>query len=148
MDFFSFADDFGVVRRRCQSLIVDECKEYKINYSQFSFLVKLYEMEGCNQDAMVNALCIDKASVTRVIKQMEELGLVYREIDNIDRRVKRLYLTEKGKDMEPEIKRIVTDLIKYLVDAMDPEMVKIAMDSMNQAAQLLKKADGKAVFGK
>lgn len=148
MDFFTFADDFGVVRRRCQSLIVDECKEYKINYSQFSFLVKLYDMEGCNQDAMVNSLCIDKASVTRVIKQMEGLGLVYREIDVEDRRVKRLYLTEKGRAMEPKIKEIVTKLITYLVNAMDPEMVKITMESMNQAASLLKQADSEAVFGK
>ena len=76
MELYDFANYFSVIRRRSQALLVEACSEYKLNYSEFALLLKLYDMEGCSQDAMVEVLSIDKAAVTRILKSLEEMDLV------------------------------------------------------------------------
>ena len=111
MDYLDIAHCFGVIRRRSQAFVVEACEKLHLTYSEYALLLKLYDAEGCSQDDMAGMLYLDKAVVTRVIKTLEGKGFIYREQDDKDRRMKRLYVTEFGKTQEEFIKNIIKHII-------------------------------------
>ena len=148
MKYTNFADHFGIIKRRSQALIVEACAEYHLNYSEFALLLKLVEQEGCSQDDLVASLCVDKAAVTRVIKEMEDRGFLYREQSQEDRRVKRVYLTEVGHKSQPHINDILAKLVDFLYSGMSKEQAQATMDGIQIASNMLAKADYQTIFGK
>ena len=54
--------------------------------------------QGCTQKEIGEGCVLDKSSVTGLLLRMEEAGLVRRESCSQDRRVVRLYLTERGME--------------------------------------------------
>ena len=147
MELYDFANYFSVIRRRSQALLVEACSEYKLNYSEFALLLKLYDMEGCSQDAMVEVLSIDKAAVTRILKSLEEMDLVYRRIDTEDRRIKRIFLTDSGKSMEEKIRNILTKMVTLVVEDIPKDKVVEVMGMIHDASQKLVNAEYEDIYG-
>ena len=147
MELYDFANYFSVIRRRSQALLVEACSEYKLNYSEFALLLKLYDMEGCSQDAMVEVLSIDKAAVTRILKSLEEMDLVYRRIDTEDRRIKRIFLTDSGKSMEEKIRNILTKMVTFVVEDIPKDKVVEVMGMIHVASQKLVNAEYEDIYG-
>ena len=147
MDYYNASIDFGIIRRRVQSLVVEATMDLGLTYSEFSLMLMLYDKEGCSQDDMTSFLHVDKAAITRVIKKMEQNGYLYRKQDSTDRRLKRLYLTDKGKKNEKIIKEIVDRITNYLFSDELTEMEKdIVAKCLHHMAQKLGKADYSTVF--
>ena len=147
MELYDFANYFSVIRRRSQALLVEACSEYKLNYSEFALLLKLYDMEGCSQDAIVEVLSIDKAAVTRILKSLEEMDLVYRRIDTEDRRIKRIFLTDSGKSMEEKIRNILTKMVTFVVEDIPKDKVVEVMGMIHDASQKLVNAEYEDIYG-
>ena len=147
MELYDFANYLSVIIRRSQALLVEACSEYKLNYSEFALLLKLYDMEGCSQDAMVEVLSIDKAAVTRILKSLEEMDLVYRRIDTEDRRIKRIFLTDSGKSMEEKIRNILTKMVTFVVEDIPKDKVVEVMGMIHDASQKLVNAEYEDIYG-
>jgi DNA-binding MarR family transcriptional regulator len=60
----------------------------------------LSEHDGCIQKDIASFFDLEPASVTGVLAVMEKNGLVRREGDEGDRRVLRVYLTERGAEAQ------------------------------------------------
>ena len=147
MDYIDVAQSFGIVRRRIQALVVEACSDVNLTYSEFAFLMKLYTNEGCSQDGMADSLYLDKAVVTRVIKSLEEKNLLYREQDPGDRRLKRVFLTDEGKALEPMVHNIIRKLISYMAIGMDDKRVHVIMEGFYDISHKLANASYEDVFG-
>ena len=59
--------------------------------------------EGCSQEAVSIALKTDKTTVGKALAMLEKKGCVAREQDPADRRIKRLSLTDSGRERIAEI---------------------------------------------
>ncbi len=68
---------------------------------------------------------IEKSSLSRTLKQMEEAGLIYRKTDKDDRRIIRIYLTSSGVNKRKLAKKAVLDFNKKVFSCIDPERLKI-----------------------
>lgn len=147
MDYINVAQCFGIVRRRTQALVVEACSDLNMTYSEIALILKLYDSEGCSQDEMANNLYLDKAVVTRVIKTLEEKELIYRNQDAIDRRLKRLYLTDKGRSLEPFIKGVVNKLLAFLAKDMDPKQVELLMEGFTNLSKKLSVVSYEQIYG-
>ncbi len=66
--------------------------------------------EGISQTELADKLKVRTASMTYNIKQLEELGWIHRERDAEDQRLVRVYLTERGKQIEPQIIKVWNSL--------------------------------------
>lgn len=135
MDYIDVAQSFSVVRRRTQALVVEACSDLQLTYSEYVLLLRLYDNEGCSQDQMGRDLFLDKAVITRVIKLLEKKELIYRRSSDRDKRIKLLYLTEKGRGLEDYIKGIVRQLVSFLAKDMEEERVKILMEGFRELAE-------------
>ena len=146
MDYLSASLYFGIVRRRIQSLVVEASMDMGLTYAEFSVMLVLFDKEGCSQDDMTNYLHVDKAAITRVIKKLESRGYLFRKQDEIDRRLKRLFLTEEGKETEKKIKEIVQKILNYLTEDFSDLEKDTVVRCLHSMAQKLVKTDFSTIF--
>lgn len=92
-----------------QIYIGKKIEPYGIGIGQFPFLMRLYREDGINQESLSDYLKIDKGTTTRAIQKLVDEGYVFRLKDEKDRRSYRVFLTDKGKNMEPDLKKIASE---------------------------------------
>ena len=68
------------------------------------YLVYLFNCDGNSQQEIAEKTYRDKVSITKIIDNLEKHELVFRVVDENDRRVKRIFLTKKGKALSSKIK--------------------------------------------
>jgi len=68
---------------------------------------------------------VEPTSLSRLLKTMEEKGLIYRKKDDVDRRVVKLFLTEKGMELKKISKKIVLDYNKMIRDEISDEELDV-----------------------
>lgn len=66
---------------------------------QYAVLRVLWEQDGQSGAAIGARLVIDSATITGVIDRLEGTGLLARRADGGDRRVHRLFLTDRGRGL-------------------------------------------------
>lgn len=102
-----------------QIFIGKKIEPYGIGSGQFPFLMRLYREDGINQESLSNYLKIDKGTTARAIQKLVDEGYIFRQRDEKDRRSYRVYLTEKGKKMEPDMKKIALEWEEILFSSFD-----------------------------
>lgn len=80
-----------------------------LNIGQLRYLWTLYKEDGISQESMAKRFMVDKASVTRHIKRLEELGMIRREMDAKDRRIQRIFVTNTGYQMRDLIEEVTKE---------------------------------------
>ena len=73
-------------------------KKLDINPSQLHFLLEIKHNEEINQDKIASKCNMNKGSVARSIRKLEEKDLVLRKIDDNNRRQNIISLTPKGEE--------------------------------------------------
>jgi len=120
--------------RTIQKSFAKELAPYHIGWGHFAILVSLYEMEGRSQDSLALSRGFDKTMIAKSVVRLEEEGFVRREIDQDDKRVKRLYLTEKSRSLRPEMERIGYRLNERLLRDFDADESALAMRDLRKIA--------------
>lgn len=69
----------------------------------YQYLVEVARSPEANQMELAEKLALDGASVTRGIGRLEKLGYVERRRDALDRRMWRISLSPKGKEVLPRL---------------------------------------------
>lgn len=83
--------------------INEQLKEYNIGAGQYQILAVLYQNEGLSQDEIACFLKMDKGTVARAIAKLEKEGYVERKVFSVDKRIKKLYLTDKAFAFESKL---------------------------------------------
>jgi len=89
---------------------------YDVTCEQWGVLVNLWHKNGQTQQDLAGMTCKNKTSMTRLIDGLEKRKIVVRTPDKVDRRQKHIYLTDKGKEFQQELLKIVQ---KTLAEAQD-----------------------------
>jgi len=120
--------------RTIQRSFAKELKPYHIGWGHFAILMALYEMEGRSQDSLASSRGFDKTMIAKSVVRMEDEGFVRREIDQDDKRVKRLYLTEKSRNLRPEMERIGYRMNTLLLKDFNNDELVTAMRNLRKIA--------------
>jgi len=127
MDCLKMGHCFSVLHRRSQMFIVTACEHLQLTYSEYALLIRLYEQEGVSQEKLSDLLFLDKAVVTRTINSLEKKELIRREQDPKDRRVKRVYLTERAIGEKGYLLGVLRAWMQYLFkDFGEDELSRLA----------------------
>jgi DNA-binding MarR family transcriptional regulator len=93
----------SIIHRTRTIHLNNEIKDLELTAGQVPFLMHLSRKEGITQDDLAVHLHIDKGTVARALKKLEDNGFIYREINPQNRRRYLLFLTEKGRQIVPQI---------------------------------------------
>jgi DNA-binding MarR family transcriptional regulator len=120
--------------RSVQKHFARELAQYHIGWGHFAILMSLYDQEGRSQDSLAQSKGFDKTMIAKSILRLEEEGIVYRKIDREDKRIKRLYLTEKGRKLRPEMEKIGFELNTILLKDFDSDKLSAATEIVRKIA--------------
>ncbi len=122
----------SMIHRTHMIFINDKIKNMDINAGQIPFLVVLSNEEGITQDELAAHFHMDKGTVARALRRLEDNSYILREIDPQNRRRHLIYLTEKGKRTIPQIMDINNEWEESI-------RFKISEDEYKQIFDILKK---------
>lgn len=113
-----------------QIFIGKKIEPYGIGSGQFPFLMRLYHEDGINQESLSDYLKIDKGTTARAIQKLVDEGYVLRQRDEKDRRSYRIFLSEKAKKLEPDMKKIASEWEDILFSGFDDNQRKEITNSL------------------
>jgi DNA-binding MarR family transcriptional regulator len=73
-------------------------------------LLNLWPQDGLTHSEVAENLCVQPATVTRMLDRLVKTGLVQRRMDADDQRISRVYLTEKGQELLQPIEQAWQEL--------------------------------------
>ena len=97
--FYAQRRMFYAFNEALKSCCQEHGKPYAVTPPQWGVLVLLLEQEGMTIGAISQRRAIDMATVTGIIKRLEQSSLVERRHDLQDRRQVKVYLTDEGRDI-------------------------------------------------
>jgi DNA-binding MarR family transcriptional regulator len=109
-----FSDTIG-------ALLVQICRAYRnkaqellsrleLYPGQEYLLINLFPKDGLTHSEVAENLCVQPATVTRMLDRLVKSGFVQRRADADDQRVSRVYLTEKGQELLQPIEQVWQEL--------------------------------------
>tara|TARA_Y100000588_G_C14205826_1_gene904611 strand:+ start:500 stop:928 length:429 start_codon:yes stop_codon:yes gene_type:complete len=128
----SFGWLVNVVANKASKDFDVELKKYGLTIALWPTLMCLWEEEGLTQRDIAAKSKVENSTTTRTLDKLEKLDLVERRADPNSRRSFRIYLTEKGKELEKDIIPVPARVNKELMSALDA-------DERQQMIGLLKK---------
>jgi len=111
---------------------------FDLKIAQLDLLMNLYRHPGTSQHDIARKLLVGRSNVTMLMPQMEKQGLIRREGDAKDKRVLRLYLTEKGEDVLLKALKAYTALIDRVMASSTPAQCDAMGDQMRKISEMLK----------
>jgi DNA-binding MarR family transcriptional regulator len=85
------------------------------------FLWQLWRQDGLTQSQMVERMCVQPPTVSKMLDRLEKAGLVERRADSEDIRISRVYLTEQGHRSQRAVRDIWTSIELRLIEGLTLE---------------------------
>ena len=115
---------------------------FDITPEQFVIIEVLMHHDGLYQRQLSEITLKDRPNITRIINILEKGGYVERRSDKNKRKVFKIYLTQKAKDIFPLLQKVSQDYRKVMAEGIKKEELKICLKVLNQVLQnLLDKVD-------
>ena len=105
----------NILNSRLKKCFIDRLQQNGINVTPEQYLVLdiLWEKQSLSQQNIADIIQKDKNSVTKIIDSNEKKNLVNRVVDQKDRRINKIELTQEGLALE----KITTEVaIKFMND--------------------------------
>lgn len=104
------------VSRMRRSMVDRALKPMGLTRSQWWVLAFLSRQDGMPQGVLADQLDIGKVAVGALIDRLEAHGLVERQHDPGDRRVKRIYLTRAGDKLIHDIRTNIAEVERSIIE--------------------------------
>ena len=98
-------------------------------------LINIHE-EGTAVSQIASLMGVKSTSLSRMLNNMEELGLIFREADPDDKRSVKIFLTETGKAKRKQAKDVVRKFNEYLNHQISEADRKQLIETLNKVNQL------------
>ena len=97
--------EIGMIARALDSISNIEFKEYNLTKGQYLYIVRICENPGIIQEKVAELIKVDRTTAARAIKKLEMNGFIEKKSDPQNKKIKKLFPTDKGKQVYPFIKR-------------------------------------------
>jgi DNA-binding MarR family transcriptional regulator len=109
--------------------------EFGITQSIGYLLINIDEEEGTTVSQAAALLGLKSTSLSRMLSQLETTGLIYRELNEGDKRSVKIYLTPLGKEKRQMARAVVKEFNNYLnehIKEADKEYLINILKKINQ----------------
>ena len=97
--------EIGMIARALDSISNIEFKEIDLTKGQYLYVVRICENPGIIQEKLAEMIKVDRTTAARAIKKLEMNGFIEKKTDMLNKKIKKLFPTEKGYQVYPFIKR-------------------------------------------
>lgn len=102
-------------------------------------LLNIHSEEGTAATKIAPLMGLEARSLTRLLKSMEEKGLIYREPDKQDKRSVRIFLTEAGKENKGKARETVLRFNEVVREAVPDQKLEVFFEVLQNINQIIEK---------
>jgi MarR family transcriptional regulator, organic hydroperoxide resistance regulator len=115
--------------------------KHEITMSMGFVLLNINSEEGTPATKIAPLMGLEARSLTRLLKSMEEKGLIYREADASDRRLVRILLTKEGKKKKEKSRETVLRFNEAVREQIAEEKLTVFFGVLQQINRIIEKND-------
>jgi DNA-binding MarR family transcriptional regulator len=108
-----------------------------ITIEQWSVLYHLWKEDGLSQQQLCDATFRDKPSITRLVDNLEKLGLVKRMADKNDRRINKVCTTPEAQKLQELSMEVANRTLNEALAGVTNEKIDIAKEVLNKVYENL-----------
>ncbi len=97
--------EIGMIARALDSISNIEFKEHDLTKGQYLYLVRICENPGIIQEKLAEMIKVDRTTASRAIQKLVINGFIEKKEDQHNKKINKLFPTEKGNSVYPFIKR-------------------------------------------
>jgi MarR family transcriptional regulator for hemolysin len=137
------------VSRMRRTLFDQAVKPLGITRAQWWALANLsrHETEGLIQSDLARVLDVGKVTIGGLVDRLEASGLVERRQDHDDRRLRRVYITERGYEVIDQMTQVGRTLNTEIMKGIPFDEIHVAEDVMHRMKENLRAALGSKANG-
>lgn len=111
----------NILNSRIKKCFIDRLQQNGINVTPEQYLVLdiLWEKQSLSQQNIADLIQKDKNSVTKIIDSLEKKNLVNRVVDQRDRRINKIELTQEGLDLEKITTEVAINFMNDTIKGID-----------------------------
>lgn len=99
------------VMGRIRSLVHDGMD---LTYNQYKMLLTIYDKGSCPLNLLARELGIAMSSASEMVERLVNLGIVYRAVDEDNRRQVIIYTTDRGEELIRELRHGIVENYRQL----------------------------------
>lgn len=124
--------DIGIIARSLDGISNIEFKEFDLTKGQYVYLVRICEHPGVFPDKLAEIIKVDRTTASRALKKLETNGFIVKKDDEVNKKIKKLYPTDKALQIYPLIIREHSHSNAVALNGFHE-------DEINQLSQLIKR---------
>ncbi len=125
----------SVLYRHRKKFMSKRLEQYGSVGGFFALMLTVSLHDGSSQEQISDYLKIDKTTTAKAIKKLEDEGYIRRETDSSDKRVNRVYLTQKSFDIIPEIKATLLEWDDLIDAGITEEAYQQTVETLHKMAE-------------
>jgi DNA-binding MarR family transcriptional regulator len=98
-----------------------EKEGFDVTLEQWGILTRLTESDGIHQTALAERVLKDRHNITRILNLLEKAGLIRRESDPTDKRCQRVFLSDKGKEVQAALLPVAIEVLGQAFQGLSQE---------------------------
>lgn len=106
--------------------------KHPITPAQFSLLAALVEHDGMSQTQLAASTMKDKPNITRLTNILEGMGLVTRSAGVDRRKIYKVFITEKGRQVYSEILPTILDIWRDTVEGISDDELEVTLKVLSK----------------
>lgn len=110
--------------------------QYDLSQATGYVLLNIDSEKGTPATSIAPMMGMKTNSLSRVLKNMEDTGLICRQKSDTDGRLVNIYLTELGKEKKVISKKVVREFNDFIKKQLSEEKQKIFFEVMNEIVSL------------
>ena len=103
-----------------------------ITPEQWNVLYRLTKTDGMTISELSNAIYKDMANTSRMTKKLETAGFVEKRRDDIDKRIFKLFITDKGRELTNQLHKCAFESTMVATEGVDEKAKEILVKSLKQ----------------
>ena len=109
------------VTKAHRSLVSNALAEMGLHIGQERLLMELWQEDGLTQTELAERLCIEPPTLTKMLSRLEKTRLLEKRRDVEDKRICRIFLTDKGYSLQKPITDLWLDLEEIILANLSQE---------------------------
>lgn len=134
---------FKIYMKNTQRIFNSYAAQLNLTTQQAHSLAYIEHHPGLIQRELGQKFCVRNASITNMVKNLERDGYIERKKDKDSARVKRIYLTQKGKERAEQINLFFTKVNEQLLFNIDEHDLDMMNEAMKHIIEGIEKIDFK-----
>lgn len=114
-----------------------QASRYDATMSMGFVLLNIDTEEGTPATKIAPLMGLEARSLTRLLKTLEERGVIYRQTDKTDRRSVRIYLTAEGRRKREQARETVLRFNETVREEISEEKLEVFFDVIQKVNQII-----------